>query len=125
MNKKELTGSWTLVGVRMTDREGNDKNPYSDATTGLLIYTADGYMSAAMHFVDHEGGKQPFFYAGSFEAQEGQTIHHVTYASDPGIIGTKQVRLTRFDGDRLVLTAAESLVAGPGIRAEAIWERAG
>ena len=65
------------------------------------------------------------FYAGSYKAENRKTTHCITLSSDPELIVTNQVRLVQFEGDRLPLTVPESMIGGPGTRAEIIWRRAG
>ncbi len=120
---KDMVGSWTLVDSRITGKDGNIINKFEDGTTGLLIYTADGYMSAAVVFADGQGGSRPMFYAGPYELREGQNIHHIEFSSDPDLVGSEQVREARYDGESLTLSSASSIVGGPGAHAVMVWKR--
>lgn len=125
MATQDLIGSWTLVSTRMHDEAGHEITPYTDATTGLLIYTGDGYMSASVDFVDAVGNHRRVFYAGPCELLGDRNIHHVEFSNQPELIGTPQERSVEFDGTQLTLRARESIVGGPGTQAEITWRRAG
>jgi hypothetical protein len=57
----------------------------------------------------------------------GDIVEHLVQGSlNPLLIGTRQLRHARLDGDRLILTADESDAAGgPGRRHVIEWRRAG
>lgn len=124
MEKERFIGTWKLVDFRLTASDGAVTRPYGDGAKGLLIYTADGFMSAATAFPDGKGGMRPLFYSGPFDALEDRNIHHIELSDDPALVGSDQVRLVSFEGDRLVLTASPSIAGGPGTSADIAWERA-
>lgn len=119
MSKDAFTGAWKLADYRLTDADGAVTRPFAD-TQGLLIYTADGFMSASMS----GGGMRPLFYSGPYETLVDKNIHHIEISNDPKLVGTDQQRLVSFEGDRLVLTASPSIAGGPGTKADIVWERA-
>jgi hypothetical protein len=91
----------------------------------MLIYSADGYMSAVVAVVDAEGAAAKHMaYSGPFEVQDDKVIHHVVMSSDPDLIGQAQTRMTDFDGTTLTLSSSPSLFGGPGSKALLLWQRA-
>lgn len=124
-----LEGTWHLTGWEI-EEAGRITRPFGAAPTGLLLYTADGTMSACIA----RDGRRPFtaaspraapeaeraaahdsyfHYAGTYEVIPGPAvIHRVTHALNPGLIGTEQVRAIALDGARLVLSAEEPLPGG-------------
>lgn len=119
MTEDAFIGSWRLVDFRLTAADGNVTRPFGDSR-GLLIYSADGFMSAAMT----DGGMRPLFYSGPYEALVDRNVHHIEQSNDPDLVGTDQQRLVSFEGERLVLTASPSIAGGPGTTADIVWERA-
>jgi len=123
MSRDKLIGSWDLVESRFFDEAGNMSSPFSAETTGLLIYSDSDQMSAAVNFVKPDGTKQAMFYAGPLEIHDGYNVHRIAFSNRDDLVGTHQKRLVTFDGEHLVLTNSDSIVGGPGVRAEMIWRR--
>ena len=133
-------GAWDLVTFEHVLRSGEATRPFGDSPSGLLVYQADGYMSAqvstgnpvrlanddAMLASDEEvsvAWRNYFGYWGVFtvRADEGVVVHRVEGSSFANWIGTEQVRQFRFEGtDRLILEAES-----PSGRYVLAWERRG
>ena len=118
-----LLGAWRLE--RLTVEEaGGLAQPLGPAPSGQISYGADGHMSA--HLVKGAGatGATPmspyaaYFGRFSVDADRAVVTHHVDGASIPGLAGTDQPRCFRFQGDRLILSAAQSHG-----RVELVWRR--
>lgn len=116
-----MIGAWKLTDLRVTSAGGDTTRPFDERARGLLIYTADGHMSAATSFPDESGD---VFYCGPFEALEEENRHHIEFSSNPALVGTTQRRPVRFDGETMILTASPSISGGPGTSAEIVWRRA-
>jgi len=109
MNPLDVVGTWQLAVFEITDPGGMPK-PWGANMSGLLIYTLEGTMSVAMN-CDPIGDPRDFksiydatlFYAGTYEINGDQMIHHVQNASDPDRIGKDMVRSVGINGDRLML----------------------
>lgn len=122
-----LLGSWRLLRWEVTTG-GVPSLPFGADAEGLLSYTPDGWMQAAIA----AGGRAPlpgpsarvspdgevaaaarsyFSYAGRWHLEEddGQpvVVHEVVVALDPGSVGTTQRRVVDLVGDQLTLTADE------------------
>ncbi|NJD31495.1 MAG: lipocalin-like domain-containing protein [Gammaproteobacteria bacterium] len=138
-----LVGSWQLVrwtiGYPGTDRV---TEPFGPKPEGLLLYTADGYMSAAMQKrgrprLSHadvrsvtDAEKAAAFgsylnYSGRWHVAGGCVIHEVECSMNPNLIGTRQVRRAALAGSTLELTAEELLERAGRMRVHRIdWRRA-
>ncbi len=143
-----LPGTWQLVRWDITYDDGRAPTlPFGDAATGLIMYTADGWMSACIARGTRgclssdsvrsapEGERLAAFesyfqYAGPYEVRmhEGrrQVVHHVTHSLNPNFVGTQQVRnVTLTPGGGLTLSASDRV---PGSTLERhhrlVWVRA-
>lgn len=142
--KESLLGSWQLVSweMRRADHE-QVSHPYGEKPHGLLMYSADGWMSAAIGRAEREPlpeGVSPrqmdaqllarafqsfFHYAGRFRVEGDTVVHAVTQALLPNMVGTEQRRLMRFEGADLVLQGEETLPGGQVRTHRLRWRRAG
>lgn len=130
-----LEGTWHLMDWRI-EQEGRTTRPFGEGATGMLIYAADGHMSAAIsaagraRFSTGNPRTSPaaeqaaalrsyFHYAGTWALLPGpKVVHRVTLALNPGFVGTEQIRGIDLAGDVLTLSAAE----GPR-RHRMVWRR--
>jgi hypothetical protein len=140
---RALTGAWQLVGWTIEyPPSGRVTQPFGADPEGLLVYTADGYMSAVMqrrsrpplsradpHAVSDAEKAAAFatylHYSGAWSVSNGNVIHDVRHAMNPNLIGTRQVRSVTLDGNRLELGATEQLeTPGASRRHRILWRRA-
>ena len=140
---RALTGTWQLVGWTIEyPPSGRVTEPFGTDPEGLLVYTADGYMSAVMqrrnrpplsradpHAVTDAEKAAAFatylHYSGAWSVSNGNVIHAVRHAMNPNLIGTRQVRTISLDGDSLELGAVEQLESPATTRRHRIlWRRA-
>jgi hypothetical protein len=140
---RALTGAWHLVRWTIEYPSiGRVTQPFGADPEGLLVYIADGYMSAVMqrrhrprlsradpHAVSDAEKSAAFatylHYSGLWSVADGHVIHDVRHAMNPNLIGTRQVRSILLDGDHLELGAEESLEsAGTSRRHRILWRRA-
>jgi len=138
-----LPGAWTLLSWKVYGPEGVLlSEPFGSHPVGLLQYTADGWMSAAIGNSNRPllaAGTSPrrmpperladaylsyFHYAGRWRIEGDAVIHSVTLSLNPNMVGTEQVRQMDFAGDRLTLTGIEPLAQGER-RHVLLWQRAG
>ncbi len=128
IRKEDLVGAWTLESwtIGYADREEMSQ-PFGEDPQGLLIYSADGWMSAAVC----RAGRPPlpegttprsvpnelqaaayasyFHYCGRFRVQDNDVIHYVTQSLNPNFPGTEQLRHAELDGRTLVLSGKDRL----------------
>jgi hypothetical protein len=141
MTKEDLVGSWTLESwtIGYSDRD-TFSFPFGEEPEGLLIYAADGWMSAAIS----RRGRSPlpegisprsvppdvqaaayvsyFHYAGRYSVEGNDVIHHVTLSLNPNFVHSEQLRHAELDGQTLVLSGKDQ--AGEVTRFHSlVWHR--
>ena len=140
---RALTGAWQLVRWTIEyPSSGRVTQPFGPDPEGLLVYTADGHISAVMqrrnrpplsradpHAVTDAEKAAAFatylHYSGAWSVSNGNVIHDVRHAMNPNLIGTRQVRSVALDGDSLELGALEQLeTPGTSRRHRILWRRA-
>lgn len=136
---RDIEGGWLCRHWRILYEDGTYTEPFGADLSGLLIYSADGHMSACIM----AGGRRPFraanpraatkteraaafdgyfSYAGHWRIKGGAIEHRVTVALNPAFVGTRQWRNAELSANRLVLSADE--VTSQGIRRHEIeWYR--
>lgn len=138
-----LVGAWRLVSWTIEyPASGRLTQPFGAVPEGLLVYSADGHMSAAIQRPGRarlsradpnavsDAEKAAAFagylhYCGTWSVGDGHVVHAVELAMNPNLIGTRQVRHVALDGDRLELGAEEPLEAPGQVRRHRIvWRRA-
>ena len=126
ISKEELHGTWQLESwtIGYSDRD-DFSYPFGEDPTGLLLYTADGWMSASISrnkrellpqdvsfrklpdAVKAEAYTSYFHYAGRYRVVSGDVIHYVTQSLNPNFPGTEQLRHAELDGQTLVLSGKD------------------
>jgi hypothetical protein len=113
--RDELVGAWRLVRWETHAVDGNVSLPYGENLTGLLLFTASGYMSAQIMLPESEpiasapavvaGPQRYIAYCGPFHFNEStMTLTTRVQASVArSWVGTDQVRDVELDGDTLAL----------------------
>jgi hypothetical protein len=137
---EHLVGTWRLESWYRID--GDQRVPrFGPGATGLLTYTADGYMFAALQ----DGGRKPFAgpdpyggtaeeckaamatghsYCGRWRIEGDAILHDVELSVFPNWVGSEQIRYFRFDGDRMILRTPPTTRRGSTGYAELTWRRA-
>lgn len=135
---ESFLGSWGLVSFEEVLPSGESSRPFGNSPLGLLVYEADGHMSAQVsvgaptRFASDDPGQASaeeaseawrayFGYWGSFEvcAEERVVVHRVEGSSFANWIGTEQIRHFRFDGTNGLILETESSSGHFTV----IWER--
>jgi len=143
MGKEQFVGAWKLVSSEFRRSDGEVTYPMGRDTAGMLMYDANGHMSAqvmrsnrpAFASGDQLKGtpeeiKAAFegcvAYYGTYEIneEEGTVTHHVEGCSFPNWVGTAQRRFFEFSGNRLMLSSAPIPMGGEQVTATLTWERA-
>jgi hypothetical protein len=139
--KDRLVGTWKLISTEETLKNGSVR-PYRGIgakAKGFLMYQQDGYMCADLVNPERAKWADPgnptgeekmaagdgsFAYCGRFEidAQKQQIIHLPEVATDPGFVGSRQIRPFIFEGNRLILSDVEK--KDPTVaRWKIVWEK--
>jgi Lipocalin-like domain len=141
ITKKDLVGSWQLESwtIGYSDRE-DFSYPFGENPQGLLIYSEDGWMSAAINGRDRApfpadisprsvpqeavfaAYNSYFHYAGRYRIIDADVVHYVSQSLNPNFPGTEQLRHAELDGSTLVLSGKDQ--AGEVTRFHSlVWHR--
>jgi len=136
-----IVGTWKLVSTEETLKDGTTR-PYpwfGPHAKGFLMYARDGYMCADLVNPDRPKWVDPnqptteekaaatdgsFAYCGRYEidVKQDRLIHLPEVATDPGYVGSRQIRPYKFEDGRLVLSDVET--QRPGVlRWKIVWEK--
>ena len=121
--QEAVLGAWELVSFVARDvATGEDRHPLGAAPRGLILYTADGHMSAQL--AESDMGEY-IAYGGRYSVnEETATLHHdVTISMMPELLTQPQFRNASIDGDRLTLSATRSDDAGVTTHSRLVWRR--
>ena len=139
----EIVGAWHLVSftAEYAERPGTT-HPLGRDAIGIIMYTADGYMSAQImrpgrrdyNLVDGDASDREqaaaaatgyLAYSGPYTVDEmTQMLHHeVEVSLLPAWLGTVQLRDAKLDRDQLTLVGEDDLPSGK-LRSVLVWKRA-
>lgn len=141
----DLIGSWALARFEITFSDGRPPvQPFGTDARGLIVYAADGHMSAVLSRADRRPlgasrletsgaasaeAKQEAFdsylsYAGTWRLEGDTVVHAVSLAQTPELVGVDNRRHATLDGD--VLTLRYDITARSGVvrHYTLTWERA-
>jgi len=139
--KEDFIGTWNLLVCEHRLENGTVIFPLGKSARGLLVYTAEGYMSGTLMDPNRPRfGSQDLFggsleekaaaaagfvhYSGKFQVEEKRVIHFVELSLFPNWIGSKQQRFYRFENpNRLDLSTNAFISDGVKQTAHLIWER--
>jgi Lipocalin-like domain len=117
-----VVGAWELVSFVARDvSTGENRHPLGTAPRGLILYTADGHMSAQLAESDMS---DYIAYGGRFSVnEETSTLHHeVTISMMPELLAEPQFRHASIDGDVLTLSATR-IDDGGTTHSSLLWRR--
>jgi hypothetical protein len=124
-----LVGAWQLLRWQCIYEDGTKTEPFGSGAEGLLLYSADGWMSACImapgrprlsvanprEAPDAERAAAfdgYFSYAGRWHIVDGRVQHEVALALNPGMVGTLQLRDAELSEHGLTLSATEPVRGG-------------
>jgi len=139
--RDQIVGAWKLVSAEETMKDGTTRpfSAFGPNALGFLMYQRDGYMCAQLMKPDrpapadrsHATAEEKaavadgtFSYCGRFQidVKDKQIIHLPEVASDPGYVGSRQVRPYILEGRRLILSDVEK--DDPKVaRWKIVWEK--
>ncbi len=120
-----LVGAWTLVDWHIEMADGRKTYPFGRDATGLIVYTASGWMSATLSqhtrtplsaasvrqadLASRAHAMSEYLaYTARWELDGNNVVHTVILSLNAALIGTRQVRVASFAGTHLLLAAEES-----------------
>ena len=118
-----VLGGWELVSFVSRDAGADeDRHPLGRAPLGLILYTADGYMSAQLADSDMKGY---ISYGGRFSVDEETSTlrHEVSMSMMPELLTQNQFRHAGIDGEILTLSATRTDDAGVTTHSRLQWKR--
>ena len=121
--REAVLGAWELVSFVARDAATDeDRHPLGTAPRGLILYTADGHMSAQL--AESDMGDY-IAYGGRYSVdEETSTLHHdVTISMMPELLAQPQFRNAAVDGDLLTLSATSADDAGVTTHSRLLWRR--
>jgi len=143
MEADKFIGAWRLVSAEFRTDDGRPaESPYGPEPQGVLMYDAQGTMSAQLS----QKNRKPFAVAdrmkgtpeeikGAFETyqaywgrfkideREHVVTHYVTCALLPNWVGTEQRRQYKFQDGRLHLLTPPLTIGGRRLTGVLIWEK--
>lgn len=141
LRAERILGGWSLVRWEIVYDAGARRTlPFGEHATGLITYTADGWMSASIM----ASARTPFAtnnprdataderaraydgyfsYAGRWRISGRRVLHDVSIALNPAMVGSTQVRDARLVGRTLELSALERTRDGGTRFHRLLWRR--
>jgi hypothetical protein len=122
-NRERLIGTWRLVAVETMDLATGEKSESWGANPlGFINYAPDGRMMVMNMRKDRSkpAGAVPtsaeaadlfksmLAYAGTYSLDGDEVTHHIEISWNEAWSGTHQVRIARFDGNRVHLSTKPS-----------------
>lgn len=144
MRPEDLVGAWILASFETTFSDGRPPvAPFGPDATGLLLYTADGHMSATLSRADRaplagttlettrradDAAKAAAFdstltYAGRWHLSGDDVVHEVCHALSPGIVGQRNRRRATLRDGRLALSYTRGAPSGVTRTFTLVWRR--
>ena len=140
--RDRIVGTWKLVSTEQTMKDGTTRvyPRFGTQGKGFLLYQRDGYMCADLVNPNRPKWADPvhptpeeklaaadgtFAYCGRYEidVKQKQIVHLPEVATDPGYVGSRQIRPYTFQDGRLILSDVEK--NDPTVaRWKIVWEKA-
>jgi hypothetical protein len=139
MNER-IVGTWKVVSVTAEDLEtGERRDAWGSNPEGYINYAPDGRMMVINVRGDRKApaGRAPtreeaadlfdgmLAYAGTYTVEGDTVTHHIDISWNESWTGTKQVRVARFEGNRVHLSTlpGADLVTGRHGTRVMTWEK--
>ncbi|BBZ05670.1 hypothetical protein MCHIJ_51070 [Mycolicibacterium chitae] len=141
--RQRLIGSWQLVSYSTRTADNHIGYPLGTDARGLILYTADGHMSAQIMARDrpayrsarvHGGTVEErdsaaagyLAYSGSFRVDEAESVvwHEVAVSLYPNWVGDVQKRYAQLDQDVLTLSSDPLVFRTTTLWPTLVWRRA-
>ena len=124
-----LIGTWSVLAMEHYTDDGEVGRPFGDEPRGIIVYTAERYMTAVLM----RPGRAPFAsgdvlggteaeraasflganaFAGRWEVQGPEVVHHLEVTTFPNWVGTDQRRRFEVNDTNLTLYPPSMLMQG-------------
>jgi hypothetical protein len=124
-----LVGTWRVLAMEHYTDDGEVGRPFGDDPRGIIVYTVERYMTAVLM----RPGRPPFAagdvlagsdaeraaafltanaFAGRWEVQGQEVVHHLEVTTFPNWAGTEQRRRFEVSGTHLTLYPPTMLMQG-------------
>jgi len=124
-----LVGTWRVLAMEHYTDDGEVGRPFGDTPRGLIVYTPERYMTAVLM----RPGRPPFAagdvlggtpaeradafltanaFAGRWELQGDEVVHHLEVCTFPNWVGTEQRRRFEVGPSELTLYPPSMLMEG-------------
>lgn len=143
MEADKFVGAWRLVSAEFRAEDGTiAESPYGSEPQGLLMYDAQGSMSAQLArdgrgsfaIADRKAGTSEEVraafesyqaYYGRYKVDEREHVvtHSVIQSLLPNLVGTAQRRYYKFKDGRLILRTPPIQIGGQRLTGELVWEK--
>jgi hypothetical protein len=142
-----LLGTWHLRRWEIAYQDQRPVSfPFGADASGMIIYSADGWMSACIAQVararlssesvrsapvgERMAAFESYFqYAGRYRLEQGpaglQVVHEVTHTLNPNFLGTQQVRQVDLSEPGVLILSASDVLPGSSLARHhrLIWQR--
>jgi hypothetical protein len=122
---RSIVGTWTLIGETAVDSAGEPGALfYGDVPVGCATFTAAGRVAAVLtdgRMNDVSEPRPLTAFCGRYSFDGTLIVMHVDGATRPPMLAEPQVRMVRFEGDAMILTAT----AADGSTRSFIWRQLG
>jgi hypothetical protein len=135
-----IVGTWRIVSVTAEDLEtGERRDAWGPEPQGYINYAPDGRVMVVNVGSDRKkpaGAKATreeaadlfesmLAYAGTYTVEGDRVTHHIDVSWNESWTGTKQVRIARFDGDRVHLSTLPDADLVTGKRGQRVmtWQK--
>ena len=140
LSAQDLVGGWTFVEWSIALPDGKTSRPFQPDPSGMVVYSADGMMSAVIQAGDRrpfadanirrlssqikaEAFDSYFHYAGTWSIRDNSVVHVVTASLNPNFLGTEQVRFVHLADGTLTLSADELITGRYTRHHRLVWRR--
>lgn len=137
---QQVLGTWKLVSFELRNEVGEINYPYGQDAIGILIYTADGYMSVTIMSKNRscftsgdliKGNSDEkcaaidtyLSYCGRYEVHADRIIHYPETSLFPNWVSVPQERLLHLVGNQLTLSTSPTWIGGQRQVACLTWRR--
>lgn len=144
MLNEQFIGTWRLDDYEYERSDGEKIYPFGDNPCGILIYTAEGFVSAQISRRERkkfgsrsrwnvtteemvQAYKDYLAYFGTYQIEEsaGQITHTVEGSLFPDYIGSLQVRLYVHSAGQLILRTPPMPAGAHTVTGRLVWSRRG